>query len=520
MKLVRLACAALAFVLAPFVVAADNRPPIVVAVNELPRGLEPAETHGNVDIRVTYSLFDTLLRRDFSTENGALKPLLAESWSRISPTVVELKLRRGVVFHNGAPFDADDVLFTFSPERLTGKEAVIPGGRQYFGHLKEVQKIDSHTVRFVTEQPDPVFEQRLASYSSWIVSHKHWQSFRSDDPKWMQRALREVRWSPVGTGPLKFAGWKKDQFVLLEANDRYFMGKPNVKSVNFREVPELAARIAGLASGEFDIIVDVTPDQVPVIERYKDLQTQTITLENSHLVVFNPNAPALADKRLRQALSLSIDRKRLRDALWQGRNYTPNGHQLKAYGAMYNPNRKGYEYDPQKARQLVKASGYDGRTLSLRAIPNYYLNGIEAAQVLLEMWKAVGINVKLDLVDNFKQVRSKGVEMHLWSNTYRLPDPSGAIVVLYGPESQIQKSFKFWNAPPAFNEAADLVLGSDDQKTRYAAFQKMLDIFEDEMPITILYNPSYTYAHKRTLDWKPAPILYMDFRPDVFRVRS
>jgi peptide/nickel transport system substrate-binding protein len=158
--------------------------------------------------------------------------------------------------------------------------------------------------------------------------------------------------------------------------------------------------------------------------------------------------------------------------------------------------------------------------LSLRAIPNYYLNGIEAAQVLLEMWKAVGINVKLDLVDNFKQVRSKGVEMHLWSNTYRLPDPSGAIVVLYGPESQIQKSFKFWNAPAAFNEAADLVLGSDDQKTRYAAFQKMLDIFEDEMPITILYNPSYTYAHKRTLDWKPAPILYMDFRPDVFRVRS
>lgn len=93
-------------------------------------------------------------------------------------------------------------------------------------------------------------------------------------------------------------------------------------------------------------------------------------------------------------------------------------------------------------------------------------------------------------------------------------------MVLYGPESQIQRTFKFWNAPAAFNEAAEQVLGSNEQKTRYAAFQQMLDIFEDEMPITMLYNPSYTYAHKRTIDWKPTPILYMDFRPDVFRVRN
>lgn len=505
----------------PWVRAADERPAVVVAVNELPRGLEPAETHGNVDIRVTYSIFDTLLRRDFSSEGGAaLKPLLAESWQRLSPTEVEVKLRRGVVFHSGDPFDADDVVFTFSPERIASPAAAIPDGRQYFGHLKEVRKIDSHTVRFVTEKPDPVLEQRLASYSSWIVSHKQWQRYRSDDPKWMQHALREVRWNPVGTGPLKFTGWKKDQFVALEANDRYFLGRPNVKAVTFREVPELAARIAGLASGEFDLIVDVTPDQVPVIQRYKDLQTQTITLENSHVVVFNSNAPALADKRLRQALSLAIDRKRLREALWQDRNYTPNGHQLKSYGAMYDAERKGYGYDPEQARKLVKASGYDGRTLSLRAIPNYYLNGIEAAQVLLEMWKAVGINVKLDLMDNFKQVRSKGIEMHLWSNTYRLPDPSGAIVILYGPNSGMQKRYKFWSAPAAFNEAADQVIGSADPKVRFAAFRKMLDVFEDEMPITMLYNPSYTYAHKRTLDWKPTPILYMDFRPDVFRVRK
>jgi len=502
--------------------AADRRHEIVVAVNELPRGLEPAENSGNVDVRVTYSIFDTLIRRDFSAEGGgneSLKPSLAESWRRLTPYVLEVQLRRGVKFHNGEEFTADDVLFTFSPERLTGPNAVLPEGRRYFGHLEGVQKIDPYTVRFVTTKPDVVLEQRLATYKAWIVSRKHWMTYKSADPKWMERALREVRWNPVGTGPLKFKEFKKDQFAAFTAHDGHFAGKPAFKSLTFREVPELATRIAGLVSGEFDIIVDIPPDQIPVIQRYRDIEARSVVLENSHVVVFNSNAPALKDKRLRHALSLAIDRKKLRDALWQGKNYTPNGHQLKSFGPMYDAARKGYVYDPERARRLVRESGYNGRAISLRMIPNYYLNGMETAQILLEMWKAAGINVKLDLVDNFKQVRAKGIEMHLWSNTYRLPDPSGAINILYGPGSGMQRSYKFWTAPEAFNAAAAIVDTSEDMQERAGAFRRMLDIFEEEMPITMLYNPLYTYATKKRLDWKPYPILYMDFRADVFRIR-
>ncbi len=504
--------------------AADTRPDIVVAVNELPRGLEPVENTGNVDVRATYSIFDTLIRRDFSVEGGgnaSLKPLLAESWKRVSPTVLEVKLRRGVKFHNGDELTADDVVFTFSPERMLGKEAVVPEGRQYFGHLKEVAKIDPYTVHFVTEKPDVVLEQRLATYTSWIVSRKHWmQYYKADDKTWMQRALREIRWNPVGTGPLKFREWKKDQYVAFTANDDYFLGRPNVKSVTFREVPELSTRIAGLASGEFDIIVDVSPDQYRVLARYKDIDVHSVVLENSHVLVFNTNAPSLKDKRLRQALSLAIDRKKLRDALWLGKNYTPNGYQLKTFGPIYKADRAGYVYDAENARRLVKESGYDGKTITFRLIPNYYLNGLESAQVLLEMWKAVGINAKLELVDNFKQVRAPGIEIHQWSNTYRIPDPAGSINVLYGPRSGMQRSYKFWQAPEAFNKAAEVIDGTADMKERYNAFQEMLDIIEDEMPMTILYNPLYGYASKKRIDWKPYPLYYMDFRPDVFRIRK
>jgi peptide/nickel transport system substrate-binding protein len=144
---------------------------------------------------------------------------------------------------------------------------------------------------------------------------------------------------------------------------------------------------------------------------------------------------------------------------------------------------------------------------------------MEAAQVLLEMWKAAGINVKLELLENFKQVRSPGLEMHQWSNTYRIPDPAGAINNLYGPTSQMQRSWKYWSAPEAFNKLSTVVETTTDPKERYKAFQAMLDIFEDEMPMTILYNPLYSYASKKRVDWKPYPLFYMDFRPDVFRVK-
>jgi len=504
--------------------AADNRPDVVIAVNELARGLEPAEQTGNVDVRITYSIFDTLIRRDFSVRGGgakSLKPSLAESWTRISPSELEVKLRRDVKFHDGSSFTADDVVFTFSRERLTGgKTAAIPSARVFFGHLKEVRKIDPYTVRFITAEPDPVLEQRLATYASWIVSQKQWLKYKTDDANWMRAALREIRWNPIGTGPLKFKDWRKDQYMAFTANDDYFLGKPAFKSVTFREVPELATRIAGIASGEFDIIVDVTPDQIATLKRYNDIDVRSTVLENSHILVFNMSAPVFKDKRLRQAMSLAIDRKILRDSLWQGLNYTPNGYQLEVFGPLYDAKRTGYAYDPQRARELVKASGYDGRAISFRLIPNYYLNGMEVAQVMQEMWKAVGINVKLDLVDSFKQVRGPNMEMHAWSSTYRLPDPTGAIGITLGPKSNMQALWKYFIAPEEFNKADEIMRTAGSDKERLAAFSKMLDIIEDEMPITVLYNPLYSYGSKKKFAWQPAPLYYMDFRPDVFRANQ
>jgi peptide/nickel transport system substrate-binding protein len=512
---------------------AQARKEITIAVNNLPRGLEAGSDTGNVDQRVIYNIFDTLIRRDFrSGEKGdgaKLIPSLAESWTRISPTVLELKLRPNVVFHNGDKFTADDVLFTFSPDRMLGKGAILPEGRIYFDTVTRVEKVDDLTVRFVTDAPDILLEQRLAGYAAGIVNARSWTRFKAEveadnatrsagqQRKWLEVALEHNRWNPVGTGPYKLEKVQPSEQIRLVANDKYFLGAPAAPAVIFKEVPELSARMAGLVSGEYDMIVEVSPDQIKNLKNRPGIDVRSVVLENTHIVKFNTKDPALADKRIRHALSLAIDRKLLIEALWNGETYTPNGHQLPAFTEMYDPSRKGYLYDPDKARALLKEAGYKGTPITYRLIPNYYLNGVEAAQALQEMWRAVGLNVELRTVENFEQVRKgPGVQMYAHSNSYRLPDPAGGINILWGPRSSNQRAWGYWSAPEEFNKLADALDSASSMPERKKIFSRMLDIFEEEMPMTMLYNPITSYGVRSNINWKPYSLYYMDLRPDNF----
>ena len=504
---------------------AGDRPDIDIAVNKLARNLDPAKQTGNVDVRIYYSIYDTLIRRDFKNPfpgGGAkLIPGLATSWKRIDPTTLELKLRKGVTFHDGNPFNADDVLATFSSERLRGPKSFFPRGRVYFSHVKDVQKLDAYTGRFVTQQPDLVLEHRLSSYTAFIICDEAWNAFRKegeDYMTWMDRAFKSMRWKPVGTGPYKFDSYRKNDFIKLTAFDGYWEGKPAAKSITFKAVPEVAARISGLVSGQYQMAVEIPPDQWKVLDRYDDVTTKSVVLDNSHVLVFNTRNEILKNKKLRHAMSLAIDRQKLIDSLWKGQTYTPNGHQLESFGAMYRAHRKGYAYDPEKAKQLVKASGYKGETITYRLIPAYYLNNVEAAQVIQEMWRQVGINAELEFVESFKKTRTESTMAYAWSNTYRIPDPTGALMANWGPNSAIQAKYKYFQPPEEFNDLGRKLFEMTEMKARADAFNRMLDIFEDEMAMTILYNPIVTFAMKSNFKWHPYTLFFMDFRPSNFSI--
>jgi peptide/nickel transport system substrate-binding protein len=148
---------------------------------------------------------------------------------------------------------------------------------------------------------------------------------------------------------------------------------------------------------------------------------------------------------------------------------------------------------------------------------NYYVNSLEAAQVIEQMWEQVGFNVSLEPVENWSLVREAGVVVEPWSNTHRMPDPIGSFVPQWGSDSGIQNNRRnperSWKAPAEFNEQQHIIGTSTDPEERKAAYRAALDIWIDEAPGTMLYNPLETYAVKDNIEWKPYGLYYMDFRP-------
>ncbi|MBS7700942.1 MULTISPECIES: ABC transporter substrate-binding protein [unclassified Chelatococcus] len=500
-------------VAAPFLMSATrgfaatgDRPNFTIAVADLPATLEPARELSNVGTRVTYSIFDTLIRRDFlgSPDGGGseLKPHLATKWERVSPSELVVTLREGVKFHNGDELTSEDVAYTFRDGRLWGDKAQIPGGKPYFGVLASVEPIDRYTVRFRTRVPDVLLEQRLASWCAWIVNKRAYE----------EMGFEAYSKKPVATGPYKVVNHSASEATVLDAFDDYFMGRPTAKRVTFKRVPELAARVAGLVAGDYDLITNIPPDQMSVVGDYKDIDVRSVVLANVHVLAFNEKDKVLSDKRIRQALVASIDRQALVDSLWQGTALVPQSHNFPEYGQMFVEGRK-LPFDPEKAKALLKEAGYNGEPIVYRTQANYYTNALEAGQILIEQWKAVGINASLQVIENSTQQRGPGAQIFNWSNSTRLPDPLGAIWVAWGADGEIQKQ-GFWQSADAFNKAGRALEAETDPAKRKALFTEMLDIWEDEAPATILYQPSEAYAIKKSIAWRPTTFYFMDLRPD------
>jgi peptide/nickel transport system substrate-binding protein len=483
-----------------------GRPLLRVGVAEVPPTLEPAKELSNVGTRITYSVFDTLIRRDFlgSPDGGgsALRPHLAEAWERAGPQELTVRLRQGVRFHNGDLLTAEDVVYTFTSNRMFGERPLMPEARAYFRTLAAVEALDARTVRFRTRVPDVLLEQRLASWASWIVNRRAYE----------ERGIEGFGRDPVGTGPYKLRRLQRDQLIALDAHDDYFMGRPTARGVEFRQIPELASRVAALQAGDVDLITNVPPDQVAALRDAPGIDVRSVVLANVHVLTFDERGPMMGDKRIRQALGLAIDRKLLVDTLWDGAAVVPPGHNYPEYGQMFLEGRS-LRHDAAAARRLLREAGYAGQEITYRTMPNYYTNALRAAQVMVEMWKEAGINARLQVVENFTQMRAAGQQVGNNSNSTRLPDPLGAIWISWGPDSWFQKSGAF-RSTEAFNAAGRALEAETDPARRKALFRQMLDAWEDAAPGTVLYQPAEFYAVRRGIRWRPTTFYFMDLRPD------
>src|SRR5215213_3376614 len=247
--------------------------------------------------------------------------------------------------------------------------------------------------------------------------------------------------------PLQGREFVPDQSLMMDAHEDYWGGQPPLKSVRLVVVPEVATRINGLLAGQFDFICDVPPDPIPGIEKNPKFEVLGSTIVNHRLTVFDKNHPRLVDPRIRLAFTHAIDRKAIVEALWSDRTRVPAGLQWEFYGPMFVENWTVPAYDPAKARQLLKDANYKGEPIPYRLLSNYYTNQVATAQVLVEMWRQVGLNVPIEMKENWQQIFEGNGQRAVrdWSNSAGYNDPISSIVAQHGPQGQQQQVGEWTN---------------------------------------------------------------------------
>jgi peptide/nickel transport system substrate-binding protein len=480
----------------------------VVAVQKIPPVMEPMRVNSNVHMRVLYNIGETLIKIDYKN-NQQLVPGLAVEWKRIDDRTIEFKLRQGVKFHNGEEMTAEDVAFSFGEERLFHKKRGWTFAQMYLGNINPPEVVDRYTVRISSKRTDFLLEKRFGSYMSEIINKKAFLEAK-DWESWSR--------SIVCTGPYKLVELKAGDYIKLEAFDDYWGAKAPVKTITFKVVPEVAARIAGLKTGEYHIITEIPPDQLASIDKYNGTSSLGGAIPNIRAVHMDTTNEVLKSGELRQALIMAVDRQLIVDSLYHGRTTVPNGFQMKIFGDMWIEDYRGLSYNPDNARQLVKKSGYKGEPITYRVQPDYYTMEVATGEILVEMWKAVGINVKMEVKENWSQVLKNDETRHIinMSHSAFYSDPEGILWRRLGPKSPFRfeniygAKAPFCYVPEDFDKWGQILIGSTDLEKRRDAVRHMLEIVDSEAFLISLHALPMFYGKRDEVDWTPYQSEYMD----------
>jgi peptide/nickel transport system substrate-binding protein len=511
--------------------AQGARPSITIAVQKITNNntLDIWNEQSNVGERVFFpNLWEGLILRDWMGDQGPV-PGLATEWKRLDDKTLELTLRQGVRFHNGDELTAEDVAFSFSPERLfadtqpaggktifaedympqTGKDlpANIPGvARRLWPALAGVEVVDQYTVRFHNATPDVTLEGRLYSHGSQIANRRAWNEAPSY-ADWAQK--------PVTTGPYMVEEHRPDVSLTLVAFDDYWGGRPPLERITFVAVPEVSSRVNGLLSGEYDFACDLPPDQIGAVTGTSGFEVQNSTIWNHRVSVFNQQNEVLADPLVRRAMTHAIDREAIVAALWAGQTKVPAGLQFESFRSsdMYIEGWAAPEFNPGLAKDLLKQANYKGDAIPYRLLNNYYTNQVSNAQILVEMWNQVGLNVEIEMKENWGQIHdAEGVRgIRDWSASNTINDPITPMVVQFGPNGEVQQKKEWTNTE--LNELSLAMETSTDRALRKKAIARMLEITEREDPVYQVLHQNAVFTGMRSdLNWKAAPAFAMDFR--------
>jgi peptide/nickel transport system substrate-binding protein len=471
------------------------KPTLVVGQSADVSKLDPHLSTTVNDIAITFNLYDNLLTR---RRDGKLYASLASEWKLVNPTTWQFKLRQGVKFHNGDPLTSADVKFSF--ERSYDPNAKVIT-KSILNVIERIETPDPHTVVIVTKKPDPLLAARTAFYAGQVLPRAYFQKVGED----------EFNAKPVGSGPVRLASWVKDDRLVLETVKDYWGGKLDVDQIVFRPLPELAARIGALLKGEVDLITKIPPDHAERISKAPNTKVEGVFYGGLYCLSVASQKPPLDSKPFRQAMSLALDRETIVKELWRSQAAVPNSLVVKGDNH-WDASLPPLPYDPSRAKQLLKEANYKGDELTLETPIGFMVMDKEMSEVVVSMWKDVGINARLEQLEYSvyqQKIREKSFKGVRWTDpTSAYNDPDGMMwrhLAPGGPNA-------YWFRNARFDELGNAARFSVDEKFRAEAYKEMARLELEFLPLIPVIQPMELYGLQKYVNWKPYANQTMEFR--------
>ncbi len=396
--------------------------------------LDPANATDGDSFYVARTILDTLV--DYEVDNTNIIEGLATSWKTINDekTIWEFSLREGVKFHDGTDFNAEAVKINFDRWMFEDNELRFPGENfEYWGYMfggypgivKEVRVVDELTVQIELNSPSSPFINNLAMPCFGIMSPAAFEKYGGDIFK-----------NPVGTGPFKFVEWIKDAKIVLEKNENYWGEGPFLDKMIFRSIPDNSARLLELQSGTIDMMIGVSPDDAQIVTDDPNLDLYLRPSMNVGYLAMNMMKEPFDNVKVRRALNYAVDKQSIIDAFYAGLAETAKNPMPPSLWG-YNDDVEEYEYNPEKAKELLAEAGYpDGFETTLWAMPvarPYMPQPKEIATALQQQFAAVGVKAEIVTMDwaTYLEKGEKGEhDTYLLGWTGDNGDPDNFIYVL------------------------------------------------------------------------------------------
>ncbi len=450
-----------------------------------------------------------------SRDGGKLEPALAANWKALDDKTWEFKLRHDIKWQDGTPFTADDIVFSFQRARN------VPGTvASYTGALRTVESTtakDPHTVIVKTNTPNPMLPLDIASI--YIVSKHTGEKSKTED----YNAGRAV----VGTGPYKFISYSPGDRTVFERNPGYYGAKPLWDRINYRYINNGAARTAALLAGDVDVIDKVAVTDVEKLRKTPSVSVYTypglrvLLLQPSfrpgpnEFITDNAGKPLeknpLQDLRVRQALSIAINRKAIAERILQG-TVTEANQWMPRNTFGYNPEVTDIAHNVDQARKLLAEAGFpQGFQISIHVPGDRYPQAPETVQAVAQFWTRVGVKTKVEVVpwsvySSRANKNEFAVSVIAWGNGTGEAG-YGLLQTLATNDAKRGRGANNWGrySNEAVDRALDAATVEFDPRRREAMFRHSVKLVSDDVGNIPLFHYQNIWAAKKGL--KVVPLL-------------